>query len=75
MCSLHLGIAEGVAELAGGRVVVDELVPHDPGPRELSLAAAPGPDKKPEARTFCAGRALKCAVNVGAIGSRLDIRG
>ena len=30
VCSLHLGIAEGVAEVAGGRVVVDELVPHDP---------------------------------------------
>ena len=30
VCSLHLGIAEGVAELAGGRVVVDELVPRDP---------------------------------------------
>jgi hypothetical protein len=30
VCSLHLGIAEGVAELADGRVVVDELIPHDP---------------------------------------------
>ena len=30
VCSLHLGIAEGVAELTGGRIVVDELVPHDP---------------------------------------------
>jgi predicted ArsR family transcriptional regulator len=30
VCSLHLGIAQGVAELTGGRIVVDELVPHDP---------------------------------------------
>ena len=30
VCSLHLGIAEGVAEVAGGRLAVDELVPHDP---------------------------------------------
>jgi predicted ArsR family transcriptional regulator len=30
VCSLHLGIAEGVAERTGGRVVIDELVPHDP---------------------------------------------
>jgi predicted ArsR family transcriptional regulator len=30
VCSIHLGFAEGVAERTGGRVVVDELVPHDP---------------------------------------------
>jgi predicted ArsR family transcriptional regulator len=30
ICALHLGIAEGVAALTGDRVVVDELVPHDP---------------------------------------------
>jgi predicted ArsR family transcriptional regulator len=30
VCSIHLGLAEGIAELAGGRVVIDELVPHDP---------------------------------------------
>jgi len=30
VCSLHLGFAQGVAELTGGRIVVDELVPHDP---------------------------------------------
>jgi predicted ArsR family transcriptional regulator len=30
VCALHLGIAEGVADLTDGRVVVDELVPHDP---------------------------------------------
>lgn len=30
VCSLHLGIAQGVAELTGGRIAVDELVPHDP---------------------------------------------
>jgi predicted ArsR family transcriptional regulator len=30
ICDLHLGMAEGVAELADGRLVVDELVAHDP---------------------------------------------
>lgn len=30
VCSIHLGIAQGAAELAGGRVVVDELVRRDP---------------------------------------------
>jgi predicted ArsR family transcriptional regulator len=30
VCSIHLGIAQGVAERTGGRVAVDELVPHDP---------------------------------------------
>jgi predicted ArsR family transcriptional regulator len=30
ICDLHLGIAEGVAELAGERLVVDELAAHDP---------------------------------------------
>jgi hypothetical protein len=29
VCALHLGIAEGVADLTGDRVIVDELVPHD----------------------------------------------
>lgn len=30
VCDIHLGIAEGVAERAGERLVVDELVAHDP---------------------------------------------
>jgi len=30
VCAIHLGMAEGFAELAGGRVSIDELVPHDP---------------------------------------------
>jgi predicted ArsR family transcriptional regulator len=30
VCALHLGIAKGVADLTQGRLVVDELVPHDP---------------------------------------------
>lgn len=30
VCSLHLGMAEGVADSTGGRLAVDELVPHDP---------------------------------------------
>ncbi len=31
ICDLHLGIAAGVAELGGDRLVVDELIAHDPG--------------------------------------------
>jgi len=30
VCSLHLGLAQGVAERTDGRLVVDELVRHDP---------------------------------------------
>jgi predicted ArsR family transcriptional regulator len=30
VCGIHLGIAQGVASLTGDRLVVDELVPHDP---------------------------------------------
>jgi predicted ArsR family transcriptional regulator len=30
VCSIHLGIAQGIAELTDGRIAVDQLVPHDP---------------------------------------------
>jgi predicted ArsR family transcriptional regulator len=30
VCGIHLGIANGLAELTEGRVIVDELIPHDP---------------------------------------------
>jgi predicted ArsR family transcriptional regulator len=30
VCAIHLGIAQGLAALTGERIVVDELVPHDP---------------------------------------------
>jgi predicted ArsR family transcriptional regulator len=30
VCSIHLGIAHGIAELTDGRIAVDQLVPHDP---------------------------------------------
>jgi predicted ArsR family transcriptional regulator len=30
VCDLHLGLAEGVAELSGNGLVVDELIAHDP---------------------------------------------
>jgi predicted ArsR family transcriptional regulator len=30
ICDLHLGMSEGVAELTGDRIVVDELVANDP---------------------------------------------
>jgi predicted ArsR family transcriptional regulator len=46
VCSLHLGIAEGVAELAGGRVVVDELVPHDPRRANCRLRLHVQPDEE-----------------------------
>ncbi|MGH9248586.1 MAG: helix-turn-helix transcriptional regulator [Acidimicrobiales bacterium] len=30
VCGIHLGIANGLAELTEDRVIVDELIPHDP---------------------------------------------
>lgn len=30
VCGMHLGIAEGLAEVTGGQVMVDKLIPHDP---------------------------------------------
>lgn len=30
VCAVHLGIAQGIAELTNGRIVVDELLPNDP---------------------------------------------
>lgn len=30
VCGIHLGMAEGLAGLTGGRLTVEELVPHDP---------------------------------------------
>jgi predicted ArsR family transcriptional regulator len=46
ICALHLGIAQGVADLTDGRIVVDELVPHDPRRANcrLRLAFEPEPD-------------------------------
>ncbi len=40
VCGIHLGIAQGVAALTGDRLVVDELVRHDPRRGELSAEAA-----------------------------------
>jgi predicted ArsR family transcriptional regulator len=37
ICRIHLGMAQGVAELTGGHVVVDELVAHDPRPASCRL--------------------------------------
>ncbi len=46
VCDLHLGIAEGVAELTDGRVLLDELMVHDArraGCRlRMHLGGAPG---------------------------------
>ena len=44
VCAIHLGIARGVAELTGGRIVVDGLVPHDPRKADclLRLRLEPG---------------------------------
>ncbi len=49
VCAVHLGMAEGIAELAHGRVVVDALVPHDPRrhPCRLRLHLEPGRDPAP----------------------------
>jgi len=46
VCGLHLGMAQGVAELTGGRIAVDELVPHDPRRANcrLRLVLEPEPD-------------------------------
>jgi predicted ArsR family transcriptional regulator len=30
VCAIHLGFANGLADLTAGRIVVDELVPRDP---------------------------------------------
>jgi predicted ArsR family transcriptional regulator len=30
VCAIHLGMAQGLAELTGGRLVVEDLVAHDP---------------------------------------------
>ncbi len=47
VCSLHLGLAEGVAELTRGRLEVDELVPHNPRRAhcELRLHLEPGTER------------------------------
>jgi predicted ArsR family transcriptional regulator len=46
VCGIHLGIAQGVAELTDGRIAVDELVPHDPRRANcrLRLVVEPQPD-------------------------------
>ncbi len=46
LCSMHLGIAQGVADLTGGRVVVDELVPHDPRRAKCRLRLHLEPDDR-----------------------------
>lgn len=30
VCGIHRGLAEGIADQTGGRLVIDDLVPHDP---------------------------------------------
>lgn len=30
VCAIHRGLAEGIADQTGGRLVIDDLVPHDP---------------------------------------------
>ncbi len=50
ICSLHLGIAEGVAELAGGQLVIDDLVRHDPRRANCRLRMRVAPNERsPEA--------------------------
>jgi len=45
VCSIHLGIAQGVAALTDGRVVVDELIPHDPRRANCRLRLHVEPDE------------------------------
>jgi predicted ArsR family transcriptional regulator len=42
VCALHLGLAQGVAERAGG-LVVDELIPHDPRQAHCQLRVSRTP--------------------------------
>ncbi len=46
VCSMHLGLAQGVAEQTDGRIAVDELVRHDPRRAKcrLHLHLEPGHD-------------------------------
>ncbi len=44
VCSMHLGIAQGIAEMTDGRVTVDELVPHDPRKANCRLRLHVGRD-------------------------------
>lgn len=44
VCGLHLGLAQGVAELTGGRIVVDELDRHDPRRAKCRLRLVLEPD-------------------------------
>ena len=46
VCSMHLGIAQGVAGLTGGRLVVDELVPDDPRRANCRLRLHLEPDDR-----------------------------
>lgn len=45
VCALHLGLAQGVAERAGG-LVVDELIPHDPRQAHCQLRVSRTPSER-----------------------------
>lgn len=45
VCSIHLGIAQGIAEMTDGRVSVDELVTHDPRKANCRLRLHVEPDR------------------------------
>ena len=45
VCSLHLGMAQGIADLTAGRLVVDELVPRDPRRAMCRLLCHVEPDR------------------------------
>jgi hypothetical protein len=49
ICAVHLGMAEGIAELTDGRLSVDGLVPHDPRRHACRLYLRPGGDAHGEA--------------------------
>lgn len=45
VCSIHLGMAQGIAEQTSGRLAVDELVPHDPRRANCRLRLHLEPDR------------------------------
>jgi hypothetical protein len=45
VCSIHLGMAQGIAEQTSGRLAVDELVPHNPRRANCRLRLHLEPDR------------------------------
>jgi predicted ArsR family transcriptional regulator len=52
VCALHLGMAKGVADLTNGRLVIDELVLHDPRRAKCRLLVHLDDGDDPSARAL-----------------------